>query len=210
MSSPKDLQIYFLPIIAPGHLLPMLDMALSFSHHTPNISLLIPPSSSSLLPPLLPSPLRLIVLETDTPSPSPSTPASSVSAASLEATLTSLFDPLRRRPPFCLVFDMFLPFAAECARARNVPSLVFHGTSFFSLCVSERIAFTIECASARDDDDNRPFVVPGLPDSIVLRPSQVPRASAAPLVKRLRQSNALSYGAVFNSFYVLEPTYAEH
>ncbi|KAK1300548.1 UDP-glucose flavonoid 3-O-glucosyltransferase 7 [Acorus calamus] len=104
---------------------------------------------------------------------------------------------------------MFLPFAAECARACNVPSLVFHGTSFFSLCVSESIAFAIECARARDDD-NRPFVVPGLPDSIVLRPSQVPRASAAPLMKRLRESNALSYGAVFNSFYELEPAYAEH
>lgn len=63
--------------------------------------------------------------------------------------------------PSCLVADMFFPWSTESAEKFGVPRLVFHGTSFFSLCCfynmnthkpHEKVATT--CT---------PFVIPGLP-----------------------------------------------
>ncbi|CAA3028374.1 scopoletin glucosyltransferase-like [Olea europaea subsp. europaea] len=41
--------------------------------------------------------------------------------------------------PDCLVADMFFPWATDAAAKFDIPRLVFHGTSFLSLCISEHV-----------------------------------------------------------------------
>lgn len=60
--------------------------------------------------------------------------------------------------------------------------------------------------------DSEPFLVPGLPDRIELTWSQLPifMRNPSPLPDRLKLSEGNSFGTVINSFYDLEPAYADY
>ncbi|KAA8545847.1 hypothetical protein F0562_020702 [Nyssa sinensis] len=111
--------------------------------------------------------------------------------------------------PHCLVADMFFPWATECAAKFGIPRLVFHGTSFFALCVSESLML---CKPyTRIFSGSESFIVPNLPDEITLKRSQLPIDNGfTRLVDRDKQSEVRSYGVIVNSFYELEPAYADH
>jgi abscisate beta-glucosyltransferase len=60
--------------------------------------------------------------------------------------------------------------------------------------------------------DHEPFLVPGLPDPIVLTRSQLPpfAREKSGRVERMRKAEETSIGSLINSFYDLEPAYVEH
>lgn len=115
-------------------------------------------------------------------------------------------------PPIsCIISDKNLAWASETARRRTIPRLVFDGTSCFSaLCTHVLLSSKIHEGTASDSE---PFVVPGLPDRIVLTRSQLPNAVNMPDAKGLRleirAAERAAYGAVVNSFEELEPEYVE-
>ncbi|KAL7206478.1 hypothetical protein ACSBR2_019235 [Camellia fascicularis] len=79
----------------------------------------------------------------------------------------------------CLVADMFFPWATNSAAKYGIPRLVFHGISFFTLCALESLRLYKPQMTVSSDDE--PFVVPNLPHEIKLR-----------------------------NFYELEPDYVDH
>ncbi|KAJ0077596.1 hypothetical protein Patl1_35496 [Pistacia atlantica] len=124
-----------------------------------------------------------------------------VVATSMEMTMkffkatTLLREPLEvllgESKPDCLVADMFFPWATDAAAKFGIPRLVFHGT--------------------------KPFVVPNLPGDIKLTRKQLPdfiqqeeETEFTMLSKEMQQAEIRSFGTLVNSFYELEPAYADH
>ncbi|KAL0301308.1 UNVERIFIED_CONTAM: Scopoletin glucosyltransferase [Sesamum radiatum] len=185
-------------MIAPGHMIPMLDMAVLFasrglkttiigtpafagpikgareSGHDIGLSIINFPPKGSSLPNNLVSFDQMITPDL--------LPKFFEALALLQEPAEEL---LQELTPDCLISDMFLPWTADSAAKFGIPRLVFHGTSCFALCVLEQITQVPESL----EDDNNEF---------------------AKMREQRRESEGRSYGVVFNSFYELESAYADH
>ncbi|KAK1559583.1 hypothetical protein Q3G72_016056 [Acer saccharum] len=118
--------------------------------------------------------------------------------------------------PNCLVADMFFTWANESATKFGIPRLLFNGSSSFYLCTTACMMMYEPYKQVSSDSE--PFVVPGLPGDIKLTKKQLPEFMLsnddenefAKLLKKTNGEDLKSYGVVVNSFYELEPTYANY
>ncbi|KAL2926577.1 Scopoletin glucosyltransferase [Bienertia sinuspersici] len=118
---------------------------------------------------------------------------------------------LQNVQPNCLVADMFLPWATDCAKKFDIPRLVFHGTCYFSLCAEEMVRLHMPYMNVSSDEE--PFTIPNLPHEIRMTKLQIPENLWKEELKytfdSIKESELKSYGVIVNSFYELEPEYAE-
>ncbi|KAJ6965151.1 scopoletin glucosyltransferase-like [Populus alba x Populus x berolinensis] len=117
--------------------------------------------------------------------------------------------------PDCIVADMFFPWATDAAAKFGIPRLVFHGTSNFALSAAECVR--LYEPHKKVSSDSEPFVVPDLPGDIKLTKMQLPdyvRENAendfSTFLKACKEAELRSFGVVVNSFYELEPAYADY
>ncbi|RZC76154.1 hypothetical protein C5167_000264 [Papaver somniferum] len=123
----------------------------------------------------------------------------------------------QHRPDF-VVAGMFLTWATESTAKFGIPRFVFHAANFFYLSAKEslRLHKPYETISTDHTDENSSsFVIPGLPDKIEMSTAQIPSHSESSnfvveMQKKISESEVNSYGILVNSFYELEPAYAEH
>ncbi|GMI88262.1 UDP-glucosyl transferase 73B3 [Hibiscus trionum] len=122
---------------------------------------------------------------------------------------------LQECKPDCLVADLFFPWATDAANKLGIPRLVFHGTSYFSLCVTECMRLYEPHKNVQSDSE--PFLVPNLPGDIELTRSQLPDSMKqdaethfTKIVKAAKEAELKSHGVVVNSFYELEANYADY
>ena len=93
---------------------------------------------------------------------------------------------------------------------------MFHGYSFFSLCTSASVA--LYEPQKKVSSDSEPFLVPNLPGEIKLSVNQLVNSGGqgheqddfSKFLKASTESELTSFGVVVNSFYELEPAYADH
>ncbi|KAI4295679.1 hypothetical protein L6164_035696 [Bauhinia variegata] len=133
---------------------------------------------------------------------------------------TSLFqrplgEAMQELRPHALVADVFFPWATDVASKYGIPRLIFHGTSFFSMCVAESLAKHKPHKNVQSDTEQ--FIVPGLPDQINLTRLQLSddtrlgmENDVTKLLTRAKEMEERSFGILVNSFYELEPAYADH
>uniref|UniRef100_A0A803LGZ2 Glycosyltransferase n=1 Tax=Chenopodium quinoa TaxID=63459 RepID=A0A803LGZ2_CHEQI len=121
---------------------------------------------------------------------------------------------LEKVRPNCLVSDMFFTWTTDIAARFNIPRLVFHGTSSFSLCAQEVIRLHEPFNNVSSDEET--FVIPYFPHAIQMTSLQISeelRSSEDSEYKRrtanYKESELKSYGVIVNSFYELEPDYAD-
>ncbi|XP_015950322.1 scopoletin glucosyltransferase [Arachis duranensis] len=120
--------------------------------------------------------------------------------------------------PDCVVSDMFYPWTTDSAAKFGIPRIMFHGTNFFFMCVSESTRLYEPHKNVSSDSEY--FVIPNLPDEIKMTRMQMPPFALhnegkgthpiAKLSKEAIESEKKSYGTVVNSFYELEKDYADH
>ncbi|KAK9184033.1 hypothetical protein WN943_024378 [Citrus x changshan-huyou] len=110
---------------------------------------------------------------------------------------------------------MLFPWATDAAAKFGIPRLVFHGTSFLSLCATA--CLMLYEPHKKVSSVSEPFVIPNLPGDIRLTRNQLPdtmkqddETDFSRLFKAAVESELKSYGVVVNSFYELEPAYAVH
>ncbi|PON88085.1 UDP-glucuronosyl/UDP-glucosyltransferase [Trema orientale] len=123
---------------------------------------------------------------------------------------------LKRNRPDCLVVDVFFLWATDVAAKYGIPSLIFHGTSYIALCTS-LCMYRYE-PHKRVSSEYEPFIIPNLPDEIEFTASRVPdflKEDAESefinvIYKESKEAESRSYGVLVNSFYELEPAYADH
>ncbi|XP_057465240.1 scopoletin glucosyltransferase-like [Actinidia eriantha] len=228
-----QLHVFFFPMMAHGHMIPTLDMAKLFAGAGVKSTIITTPLNAQHFEKSVQRVTQLLghdmgIRTVDFPAADAGLPEGCESVdqipsddmipnffratAMLRDPLERLLDELR---PNCLVADMFFPWATDAAAKFGIPRLVFHGTSFFALCASESMRLYKPQRQASSDDE--PFLVPNLPHQIKLTKMQLSESDRqdvetdlSKLLKRIKETELTSYGVVVNSFYELEPDYANH
>lgn len=226
----RQLHGFFFPLMAYGHMIPMFDIARIFASRGVKATIITTPANASTFSSatardrLLSLDINIQILQF--PTEEAGLPEGCENMNDLDGldtihaffkALNMLQQPLERlfedyQPDF-LVADFTLHWATESAAKFGIPRFVFHGTNVFWQCVEH----SLECHKPFEDiaSDTATFVVPGLPDKIEMTKSQVPDhykvdTPFIEMVEKIKDSEAKSYGVLVNSFYELEPGYADY
>ncbi|OVA17932.1 UDP-glucuronosyl/UDP-glucosyltransferase [Macleaya cordata] len=228
----KQLHFVLFPLMAQGHILPMIDMARLFAERGVIITIVTTPLNALRFKPIIDRsiqsglPIRLLNLRF--PSVEAGLPEGCETADSIPSqelitnffvATTMLQEPLEQafgelQPvPSCIISDMGFPWTAETAKKFQIPRIVFHGTCCFSLLCNHNILKHKLHESITSDSE--PFVVPGLPDRIEITKATIPGniyhncADQKEFRDQIREAELTAYGVVVNSFEELEPKYVE-
>ncbi|KAL9225816.1 hypothetical protein vseg_001698 [Gypsophila vaccaria] len=234
-SEHRRLHVVFFPLMAAGHMIPTLDIAKLFAaRHVKATIVTTPFNAPTFLNPLrsytnVGPPIDVEVI------PFPSEEAGlpegvenfehftsdEMSMKFLRAT-ELLREPLEKvlekciPKADCLVADMLLPFATDVATKFGIPRLVFHGSCCFALSVMDAF-FKYEPHKSVSNVDEE-FVIPHLPHEIKITRMQMSddvrhnkeNSEWVEVLGRALESEVKSFGVIVNSFYGLEPEYADY
>ncbi|KAL3754032.1 hypothetical protein ACJRO7_001298 [Eucalyptus globulus] len=237
MASQTHRQHFLLfPLMAQGHLIPMIDVAHLLAQRGLIVTLIMTPGFAARFKPVLDrslsSGLQIHLVELELPYeaagipedyrhhlvdtlPSPDLIFKMFNAIEmLQPQVEQLFHDLNPRPS-CIISDMCVCYTLDIARKFNVPRVVFYCTS--CLCL-----LCLHCFKSLKNDSDEvditkssggKFVLPGLPDRLEYTKGQLPTVSAHPglagFFEKCTGAELASYGVVVNSFEELEPAYAE-
>ncbi|MQM06377.1 hypothetical protein Taro_039201 [Colocasia esculenta] len=222
----SGLHIFFLPLITPGHMLPMVDMAKLFAERGVDATLVTTPGNAARIRDSIDRAnatggRRIQLLQVDFPSSVAGLPdgCDNLAASPVPDVTEDIFRALTKlRQPFeklvqehapdCIVSDGFYPWTVDVAADFGIPRLVFYGPGAFSVAA---IGSLFEAKPhQRVSGDAEAFVVPDLPDRIEMTRSQLPEFVVSPLghMQDMGIADLKSYGVIMNSFRELEPVYA--
>ncbi|XP_015898593.2 UDP-glycosyltransferase 73C25 [Ziziphus jujuba] len=224
-------QLHFIlfPLMAPGHMIPMVDIAKLLARRGALVTIFTTPLNASRFKTVLSRAtesglcIRLILLEF--PCEEVGLPPGCENCDLLPSSnyLINFFtglDMLQKPvedivkeltpPPNCMIADMCFPWTIEVARMLGIPRISFHGLGCFCLlCLhSVRTSKILD----KIESDAEYFVVPDLPDRIEVTKPQLPDAlvsTSNDFTRRLVAADLESYGVIANTFEELEPEYAE-
>nr|BBK15461.1 UDP-glycosyltransferase [Polygala tenuifolia] len=221
-----QLQFFFFPAMAQGHMIPMVDMARLFASRGIKATIVTTPINAALISKSLER-TTVNILTFKFPSAEVGLPEG---CENVDTTpphlLPNLFmasqkmqDPidkiLRDHRPDCLVADWFFPWATDVAGRYNIPRIEFNATSFFNVCVTHCMHLYKPFRNVSSDSE--PFVIPNLPDVIQMTRLQFPyhvnrdEVTESDTQNGVRESSELkSYGSLFYSFNDLEPAYVDY
>ncbi|CAN6703111.1 unnamed protein product [Malus baccata var. baccata] len=228
--SHMQLHIFFFPYMIQGHFIPLINMARLFASRGVKSTLITTPLNAPLFSKEIQSSKKLgfdvdiLVIKFPTEEVGlPQGCENSNLATTREMKekfikATFLLQPqieqiLDEHRPHCLVADVFFPWATDVAAKFGIPRIMFHGIGFFALCASLSVA--LYEPHAKLSSDSEVFTIPNFPVEIKLTRSQVPTfpqqsSEFTKLFKEARESEEKSYGFIVNSFYELEPAFADH
>ncbi|KAG1346819.1 UDP-glucose flavonoid 3-O-glucosyltransferase 7 [Cocos nucifera] len=222
-ASAGPIHMLFFPLMSPGHMIPMVDMARLFATHgvrstivtTPlnaaNIRLTVDSSAARGLP------LSLRVIPFPDPAATGLAPGqenlSAVSTAHFNTFVMALFHfqaplaaLLRELRPDVLVSDSLFTWTADLALENGIPRLIFHGAGAFPLFVLSNLVNYLPVEPSTES-----FIMNGLPHPIRLYKNGLPElVDNLFMLKLLGEAEAKSYGVVVNTFHDMEPSYVNY
>ncbi|XP_050363476.1 UDP-glucose flavonoid 3-O-glucosyltransferase 7-like [Argentina anserina] len=228
----QQLQIFFLPYMAHGHTLPLIDTAKFFASHGSKSTIITTPFNAPLISKSIQSSkslgLDIDLLVINFPSTEVGLPegienANLATNREMKEKLykaSTLFAPqveqiLEQYHPHCLIADSLYHWSTDAAAKFGIPRITFHGVGYFPLCAS--LSVILYQPHIKVSSDTEPFVIPNLPHEIKSTRNQVPaflnldgNTELIKLVKASVEAETRSYGNIVNSFYELEPDYAHH
>ncbi|KAF8395304.1 hypothetical protein HHK36_019247 [Tetracentron sinense] len=232
MASPDD-QLHFIliPLMAQGHMIPMIDMARLFAQRGVIVTLVTTPLNAfrfeSTIDRATKSGLQIRLIQLRFPCAEAGLPEGCenldtlpspdmgkqfyVATSMLQQPLEQLLGELKPLPS-CMISGTTFPWTSHIARKLQIPRLVFHGTSCFTLSCSHNLLHYKVNESVTSESES--LVVPGVPDRIEFTKAQLPGIFNVPqdyqdLRNQMREADRTSYGVVVNSFYELEPGYVK-
>ncbi|CAH1452074.1 unnamed protein product [Lactuca virosa] len=131
--------------------------------------------------------------------------------SSLQKEVEQYIENLNPRPS-CILSGTFLLWTAETAKKFQIPRIIFDGMNCFTQLCNHVLYLTKVYETVGELES---FVLPGLPDRIELKRSQLSfifnsgSKDVADLVEKLRVSESEAYGVVINSAQELEQGYAD-
>ncbi|ESW29720.1 hypothetical protein PHAVU_002G094950 [Phaseolus vulgaris] len=227
-----SLHVFFIPFLAYGHFIPTVDMAKLFAEKGVKATIITTPLNAPFITKAIgktkTSSTMIHVKTIELPCAEAGLPNGCENTNSL--TTGTLFPAFFRacgllqypfeqllleQRPNCVVADVMFPWATDSAAKLGVPSLVYDGTSFFSICANQCMGLYEPYKNVSTDSE--PFLIPNLPGEIKMTRMQVsPHAMSdessgvTKLLDEVKESDLKSYGMVVNSFYELEKVYADH
>lgn len=231
VSENQKLHVMFLPYIAPGHMVPMVDMARLFAASGIEVTIILTTMNARRFQNAIDRDSRLgreISLRILCfPSQEAGLPegCENLMSTSTPETTKKLFPALellrpeieklfREQNPNCIVSDNLFPWTVSIAEELGIPRLAFTGSGFFNNCVSHSLEHHQPFKNIVSETQK--FTVPGLPDQVKLSRSQLPdivkckSTGFSAMFDELNNAERKSFGVLMNSFYELEPAYADH
>ncbi|KAI0525206.1 hypothetical protein KFK09_004598 [Dendrobium nobile] len=233
-STVQSLNVLFFPFLAPGHILPMVDLAKLFAARGAVVTFLTTPANSVLIQPtidrfnssatssirlhFIPFPFAAVGLPEGCENMS--SLASFTETQKLVKAVALLRHPfdlvLKELRPDCVVTDVFLPWTYEVATENGIPRIIFEGSNFFASCAMDSIERYKPLEGLPPESET--FVLPALPHHIEMLRSQVSDPSQInssmtdmiEMIKLVKEVGPKSYGLVVNSFYEMEKDYVEY
>ncbi|KAK2358127.1 UDP-glucose flavonoid 3-O-glucosyltransferase [Trifolium repens] len=211
----KALKIYFIPYLAPGHIIPLSDIATLFASRHQQITIITTPCNAQILSKSIPLNQNLRLHIVPFPSQEVGLPdgMESLSAATNPDNLvkiyqaTTLLRPpiehfIEQNPPDCIVADFLFPWVDELANKLQIPRLAFNGFSIFAICAMESVR-------ANSLYESSSYVIPDLPHSIAM--NATPPKQMTELLGELLETVFKSNGIIVNNFAELDgEEYIEH
>ncbi|XP_066367836.1 scopoletin glucosyltransferase-like [Miscanthus floridulus] len=225
----QPLHILFFPFLAPGHLIPIADMAVLFATRGVKCAILTTPVNAQVIRSAVDrandssrgTEGALAIDIAVVPFPGVECAPALNSAADrkkfFHGARLLLREPFDRflveNRPDAVVTDSFFNWSADAAAEHGVPRIAFLGSSLFSRACSGTTVRNNPVEAAPDDPDAL-VLLPGLPHLVELRRSQMTEPKKRPehwaFFQRMNAADQRSYGEVFNTFHELEPDYLEH
>ncbi|XP_030453694.1 UDP-glycosyltransferase 73D1-like [Syzygium oleosum] len=227
MSSPlQSVHIVFIPLLAQGHMIPMVDMARIFAlrgaiatiYTTPVNALRVRTTidrSSKLGMPIrlveIPFPCEEVGLPIGFENldilPSPELLTKFYSA------LGKLQEPIEKHlreqtpAPSCIISDKYIFWSSETAKKFGVPRFIFHAMCCFSVLSAHNLK-QFNCSDSITSD-MEPFEVPGMPKGFKITKAQLPgnsvcRQDFEVFRGKIQEAEMAAQGVVVNSFDELE------
>nr|AMK52072.1 UDP-glucosyltransferase [Scutellaria baicalensis] len=223
-----QLHIVLVPMIAHGHMIPMLDMAKLFSSRGVKTTIIATPAFAEPIRKARESGHDIGLTTTKFPPKGSSLPDNIWSLdqvtddllphffRALELLQEPVEEIMEDLKPNCLVSDMFLPWTTDSAAKFGIPRLLFHGTSLFARCFAEQMS--LQKPYKNVSSDSEPFVLRGLPHEVSFVRTQIPGYELqeggddafSKMAKQMRDADKKSYGDVINNFEELESEYVDH
>lgn len=225
---PMQPHFVLVPLFAQGHMIPMIDMAKILAEQGVVVTLLSTPQNASrfeqtICRAISQSGLPIHLLQIPFPCQQVGLPIGCENLDTLQSrnllrkfynALDMLQEPLEEylkshaTPPSCIISDKCISWTSTTATRFNIPRLVFHGMSCFSLLSSHNIKLSNAHLSV--NSDSQPFVIPGLPQRVIeITRAQLPGAFVAlpdldDFRDKMVEAEMSAYGIVVNSFEELE------
>ncbi|KAK7252020.1 hypothetical protein RIF29_35693 [Crotalaria pallida] len=211
-------KMFFFPFVGGGHQIPMIDTARVFASHGAISTIITTPSNAidfnSSITRDQQSGLNITIhILTLPPNIAEITDMSAGPMTDTSALLEPFKDFLIHDKPDCIVIDFFHRWAGEVVDELQIRRLMFTGNACFPRCVQENIRKHVQLEDLSSDYE--PFVVPHLPNRIEMTRSRVPIFLRNPSqfpdrLKTMKNLEEKSFGTIVNSFYELEPAYADY
>ncbi|CAL5335173.1 unnamed protein product [Camellia sinensis] len=232
LSMDSKVEMFFIPnVIGRGHILSAIDTARLFAAQGAKITIIVTPAYAQLFQKTIERDqsrghdinfhiFKLPTSDFGLPDGCETLLAASAGImAKLFMAFEKLHEPIeqlvRERRPDCIVSDMFHPWTADLGARLGIPRFLYYVTGLFPLCCEESLRRYAPHDKVNSDSET--FALPGLPDdNIIFTKSKIPYwfkdkgTGYGQLVDEVIKSELKSYGVIVNSFYELEPAYAEY
>ncbi|KAG2666359.1 hypothetical protein I3760_15G055200 [Carya illinoinensis] len=220
-----------IPLMSPGHIIPMTDMARLLAQRGVIITIVTTTVNATRLRPIIGCavesglPIQLVQLqlplhEVGLPEGCESIDSIPsrglirnffVAVSKLKHPIEELLDDMESSSN-CILADKNLPWTIDVAAKFNIPRLLFDGISCFNLlCCHSLHASQVHMSAS----NSKPFLVPGLPERIELTKAQLPSGLNHSIQDfkdhqaKIRAFEKEAYGIVINSFEELESAYVK-
>ncbi|KAG6628910.1 hypothetical protein CIPAW_14G045600 [Carya illinoinensis] len=236
-STSRLLHVFFFPFMAPGHMIPMLDMAKLFTTRGVKATIITTPLNVPIVAKTIERTktrgnivVKIDIQTIEFPAVEAGLPEGCETTNSRTthqkmftfiSSLKMLRQPLEQLlqnhdHPHCIVADMVFPWTIDAAAKFGIPVLVFNSISVFS--TSAGVSMRQYKPQMEVSSDSEPFVIPNFPGEIkstrmklsTPTDNKYVEASLSDLMKEVREFEVGSSGVILNSFYELEPDYANH
>ncbi|XP_074356329.1 UDP-glycosyltransferase 73C6-like [Apium graveolens] len=232
-SQSQQLHFVMIPLMCPGHLIPMIDMAKLLAQRQVVVTIVITPRNSvrfgAAINRAIDSGLPIRLLEVPFPSVEAGLPegCENIDALPTYGLITNFFSALNmlqkpvekiigevRPRPSCILSDKHVFWTVDTAEMFQIPWIMFDGMSCFTQLCTDMLSTSKVHESVSDSE---PFIVPGLPDPIMFTKPQLPTLfnpdsvldSVNIINKQIRAAEVRAYGVVINSFEELKKNYVD-
>nr|AYC63476.1 UDP-glycosyltransferase [Scoparia dulcis] len=220
-----------IPFMAPGHIIPMIDMAKSLAKHGVSVKTIVTPLDAkrfgSVIERAVRSGLSIQLLQFPFPCEEAGLPPGCESGDCMPSyellpnfarAINLSQEPVERmlkelKPrPSCIICDRHLAWTADTCNKLDVPRIVFDGMNCLAQLVMHNLYKSNICESIFPME---PFIVPGLPDALEFTKLQLPDSlNPGPIDygdfhEQVRKTESIGYGVVINTFEELEQRYVD-
>ncbi|KAK7337141.1 hypothetical protein VNO77_17701 [Canavalia gladiata] len=228
-SQAPELHFVLFPLMSPGHMLPMIDLATILAQQNTIVTVVTTPHNASRFSETFArasdSGLHLRLVQLPFPSEEAGfpegcenfdmLPSLSMGLSFFLAADTILHEPAEKMfqeltpKPNCIISDVSFAYTAHIAIKFNIPRISFWGVSCYCLLWQKNLVTSKVLDSIATDSEY--FLIPDIPHKIEVTKAQTPR----PMSENWKEfgdktvaAELVTYGVVVNSFEELEETYA--